>query len=55
MKGYDITTYMHYGQPTYKLQLYQYDGSLKPPMYLRLRPAQMLPTESVHMVMYGLM
>lgn len=49
MKGFDITTYLHYGQPTYKLQLYEFDGTLKPSMYLKYKPAEMYPTMPLHM------
>ncbi|WFD40033.1 uncharacterized protein MJAP1_003015 [Malassezia japonica] len=53
MKGFDITTYLHYGQPSYKLQLYEFDGTLKPSMYLKYRPAAMYPTMPLHMNVIG--
>ena len=48
MQRYEITTYLHFGEPTYKLQLYSFDGSMKPSMYLKYRPAQMYPTTPMH-------
>lgn len=48
MKGYDITTYLHYGHYTYKLQLYQHDLSKLPSLYLTYRPALMFPTMQLH-------
>ncbi|WFC97573.1 hypothetical protein MYAM1_000288 [Malassezia yamatoensis] len=53
MQRYEITTYLHYGQYTYKLQLYSYDGSLKPSMYLKYRPAAMYPTVAMHKNVIG--
>ena len=57
MQGFDITTYKHLladdAQWSYKLQLYNYDGSLKTPMYLAYRPALMFPPSPLHMTMIG--
>ncbi|KAI3625268.1 hypothetical protein CBS9595_000629 [Malassezia furfur] len=53
MQRYEITTYLHYNQPTYKLQLYDFDGSMKPSMYLKYRPAAMYPTMPLHMNVIG--
>ena len=57
MQGFDITTYKHLladeAQWSYKLQLYNYDGSLKTPMYLAYRPALMFPPSPLHMTMVG--
>jgi len=50
-----IATYIHYNEPTYKLQLYEFDGSPKPFMYLTYRPPEMYPTEGLHKTMVGLM
>lgn len=55
MKGYDITTYLHMGESRYRLQLYNFDGSLKTPMYLYKDPPDMYPTKSLHMKVVGLM
>ncbi|WFC94558.1 hypothetical protein MBRA1_001190 [Malassezia brasiliensis] len=53
MQRYEITTYLHYNQPTYKLQLYDFDGSMKPSMYLKYRPAAMYPSMPLHMNVIG--
>lgn len=60
MKNFEITTYKHYtfgAKPewSYKLQMYEFDGAPKPPMYLTYRPAQMYPTKRLHKFMWGLM
>lgn len=60
MKSFEITTYKHYAlgadpQWSYKLQLYEFDGNPKPPMYLHYRPPLMYPTQPMHKMMWGLM
>lgn len=51
--NYYIRHQIHYNEPVYMLQLYDYDKSLKPRMYLRYRPPQMYPTAPMHMKVYG--
>lgn len=53
MKGYDITKKIHMAQSYYTLQLYEFNGVLKPRMFLQYKPAQMLPTHSLHMDVRG--
>lgn len=55
MQSFYISKYIHYDQPSYKLQLYEFDGTPKPPMYLAFRPPEMYPTEGLHKFMVGLM
>lgn len=59
----NLSSYNRYHQPTYfqkyqvtldgyngkqSLQIYQFDGSLMPPLYLAYRPPLMLPTETLN-------
>lgn len=53
MKGYDITKKIHMAQSYYTLQLYEFNGVLKPRMYLQYKPAVMFPTQSLHMDVRG--
>ncbi|WFD27033.1 hypothetical protein MNAN1_002027 [Malassezia nana] len=55
MEGFYISKYIHFNEPTYKLQLYEFDGTPKPAMYLTYRPPQMYPTQALHKLMIGLM
>ncbi|WFD30061.1 hypothetical protein MSPP1_001075 [Malassezia sp. CBS 17886] len=54
MRGYFIDVYIHYGKPSYRLQLYQFDGSLKPAMYLTNRGPEMFPTMPMHKKVIGI-
>lgn len=45
LKGFQIGLDTHYDEPAYYLQLYDWDGSLKPLMWQRFNPPQMLPTQ----------
>lgn len=55
MQSFYISTYIHYNESSYKLQLYEFDGTPKPAMYLHYRPPQMYPTKALHKLMVGLM
>ncbi|WFD33781.1 Subunit of the glycosylphosphatidylinositol transamidase complex-like protein [Malassezia cuniculi] len=46
MKGFDITLKTHNNWGAYTLQLYDYNGALKPRMYLRAKPAQIVWADS---------
>lgn len=45
-KGFNVEIDDYHG--IYKLQLYQFDGSLMQPLYLAYRPPMMLPTETLN-------
>lgn len=45
MKEFAVSIDLYYGR--YSLQLYQWDGTPLPPLYLVYRPPQMLPTETL--------
>lgn len=45
-KQFDVQIDDYHG--IYRLQLYQFDGSLMQPLYLAYRPAMMLPTETLN-------
>ncbi|GAA6039230.1 hypothetical protein JCM8097_000481 [Rhodosporidiobolus ruineniae] len=49
--GWDITIDLHHA--AYMLQLYKYDGSKMPRLYLTMRPPTMLPTTSLTAVFNG--
>lgn len=53
MLGFDITLDLHFGRPEYRLQLYAFDGALKPLMWQTHNPPQMLPTELLVETIYG--
>lgn len=47
LKGFQIGIDTHYDEVAYYLQLYDFDGSLKPLMWQVFNPPQMLPTEAL--------
>lgn len=53
MLGFDITLDLHFGRPEYRLQLYAFDGALKPVMWQTYNPPQMLPNELLVQTIYG--
>lgn len=53
MQGFVISLDTHYNTPMYALQLYAFDGSLKPMMYQYYDPPQMLPTTPLHEQVIG--
>ncbi|EST09059.1 hypothetical protein PSEUBRA_001392 [Kalmanozyma brasiliensis GHG001] len=53
MQGFVIHQDEHFGASTYALQLYQFDGSLKPMLFQVYDPPQMLPTQALHEQVIG--
>lgn len=53
MNGWYITRDTHYGESAYFLQMYAYDGTLKPGMWQTYNPPEMLPTEKLVVTIYG--
>ncbi|PWN24515.1 hypothetical protein BDZ90DRAFT_234801 [Jaminaea rosea] len=53
MQGWEIHLAMHYGVPSYYLQLYEFDGTPKPIMWQRYNPPSMLPTQQLHLEIIG--
>lgn len=53
MQGFDIQIGVHYGNPAYYLQLYEFDGTPKPFLWQIYNPPQMLPTSQLHLEIIG--
>ena len=53
MQGWEIHLAVHYGNPAYYLQLYEFDGTPKPVMWQTYNPPSMLPTQQLHLQIIG--
>lgn len=53
MQGFEIHLSTHFTISAYYLQLYEFDGTPKPILWQKYYPAQMLPTEQLHVEVIG--
>jgi len=53
MQSFYIRQEWHFGSGGYYLQMYAFDGTPKPWMWLQYKPPQMLPTQQLKQTVYG--
>lgn len=53
MQSFYIRQEWHFGAGGYYLQMYAFDGTPKPWMWLQYKPPQMLPTQQLKQTVYG--